>query len=123
MVETISVIDLKQKLKDIFCSENKSENKYSEIWLSDVDFGGLYQSDKFVVNVKAEHQIASCNEEIKHIVTNLFKQLSKEELSFVWRVDVYNSDEQIHCQSEDILVYTVADDCQSNTRNFQEITS
>jgi hypothetical protein len=111
MVTTISIEDLKKKLKDIFCAENKTNRKYSEIWLSDVDFGGLYQSDKFVVNVKSEYQIASCNEEIKHIVTNLFKQLSKEELSFIWRVDVYNSDEQFHCQSEDIPVYTTVDAC------------
>ncbi len=111
MVTKISIDDFRKKLKDIFCAENKVSRKYSEIWLSDVDFGGLYQSDKFVVNVKAEHKIASCNEEIKHIVTNLFKQLSKEELYFIWRVDVYNSDEQIHCKSEDILVYTTVDAC------------
>jgi len=111
MVTTISIEDFKKKLKDIFCAENKVNQKYAEIWLSDVDFGGLYQSDKFVVNVKARHQIASCNEEIKHIVTNLFKQLSKEELSFIWRVDVYNADEQIHCQIEDIIVYSTLDAC------------
>jgi hypothetical protein len=111
MVTTISIDDFKKKLKDIFGIENKANRKYSEVWLSDVDFGGLYQSDKFVVNVKAEHQIASCNEEIKHIVTNLFRQLSQDELSFIWRVDVYNSNEQIHCQSEDILIYTTVDAC------------
>ena len=111
MVTTISIDELKNKLKDIFCIENKANRKYAEIWLSDVDFGGLYQTDKFVVNVKAEHQIVSCNEEIKYIFTNLFKQLSKDELSFIWRVDVYNSDEQIHCQSDDILIYTTVDAC------------
>jgi len=112
MVVTISIEDLRKKLKDIFCKENKGTNKYSTVWLSDADFGGLYQSDKFVVNVKAEHEIDSCNEEIKYIITNLFKQLSKEELSAIWRVDVYNSFEEIHCQSDDILVYTDADACQ-----------
>ena len=111
MVNTISIDDLKKKLKDIFCNENKTSHKYAEVWLSDVDFGGLYQTDKFVVNVKAEHKISSCNEEIKYIITDLFKQLSKEELSLIWRVDVYNSFEQIHCQSDDILVYTEADAC------------
>lgn len=111
MVAELFIEDFKNKLKDIFCAENKIDRKYSEVWLSDVDFGGLYRSDKFVVNVKAEHQISSCNLEIKHIVTNLFKQLSKEELSLVWRVDVYNSDERIHCQSEDIPVYSTFDIC------------
>ncbi len=113
MVTAISIEDLKKKLKDIFCAENKANKKYAEVWLSDVDFGGLYQSDKFVVNinVKADYQIQSSNEEIKHVITNLFKQLSKNELPYIWRVDVYNSDEQIHCQSEDILVYTILDAC------------
>lgn len=113
MVVEVSVEGLRKKLRDIFCIENKATNKYSEVWLSEADFGGLYQSDKFVVNVKAEHEIDSCNEEIKYIVTVLFKQLSKKELSAIWRVNVYNSFEEIHCQSDDILVYTVSDACSS----------
>ncbi len=111
MVETISLKDLAKKLKNLFCAENKANRKYSEVWLSDVDFGGLYETDKVVVNVKAEHEIESCNEEIKYIVTVLFKQLSQEELSFIWRVDVYNSFEEIHCQTNDLLVYTALDAC------------
>ncbi len=111
MVATMSVEDLAKRLKDIFCVENKSKKKYAEIWLSDVDFGGLYQTDKVVVNVKTEHIIDSCNEEIKYIVTSLFKQLSQEELSLIWRVDVYNSFEEIHCQSDNLLVYTTIDAC------------
>lgn len=111
MVTDLSLDNLKKKLKDIFCEENKATRKYAEIWLSDVDFGGLYHSEKFVVNVKAEHHIESCNQEIKHIYTNLFKQLTQDELSFIWRVDVHNPAEQIHCQSEDILVYELLDTC------------
>ena len=113
MVNTISIGDLKKKLKDIFCRENKLSHRYSEVWLSNVDFGGLYQTDKFVVNVKAEHEILSCNEEIKYIVTHLFEQLTTEERSLIWRVDVYNSFEEIDCQSDDILVYTETDSCSS----------
>jgi len=111
MVIAISIEELAKKLKDIFCAENKASKKYSEIWLSDVDFGGLYQTDKVVVNVKADHDVESCNEEIKYIVTVLFKKLSKEELALIWRVDVYNSSEEIHCQSDDILVYATVDAC------------
>lgn len=113
MVNTISIEDLKKKLKDVFCDENKTSHKYSEVWLSDVDFGGLYQTDKVVVNVKAEHEIASCNEEIKYIVTHLFRQLTKEERSMIWRVDVYNSFEEIHCQSDDMIVFTEQGACSS----------
>ena len=63
MVNTVSIEELSKKLKDVFCNENKAEKKYATVWLSDVDFGGLYQTDKFVVNVKAEHKIASCNKD------------------------------------------------------------
>lgn len=111
MVTTISIEDLKKTLKAIFCAENKSNKKYAEVWLSEVDFGGLYQSDKFVVNVKAVHTIHSINAEIKYIVTNFFKQLTKEELSFIWRVDVFQAEEQVHRQIEDILVYSTDDAC------------
>lgn len=111
MVATISIEDLAKKLKDIFCIENKTNRKYSEVWLSDVDFGGLYQTDKVVVNVKAEHNIDSCNEEIKYIINVLFKQLSQEEMSLIWRVDVYNASEEFHCQTEDVMVYTEIDVC------------
>ncbi len=107
----ITVEDLAKKLKDFFCAENKADKKYSEIWLSDVDFGGLYQNDKVVVNVKAEHYIESCNEEIKLIVAKLFKHLSADELSLIWRVDVHNSFEEIHCQSDDLLVYATESSC------------
>lgn len=113
MVSTISVGDLKKKLKDIFCNENKASNKYALVWLSEVDFGGLYYADKFVVNVKAEHEIPSCNEEIKYIAAVLFRQLSKEERLQIWRVNVYNSFEEIRCERDDILVYTMSDVCSS----------
>jgi hypothetical protein len=103
MVTTESLEDV---LKNVFCTENKENKKYAEVWLSEADFGGLYQSNKFVLNVKAEHQIESCNSEIRYVTTQLFKKLSKEDWSLIWRVDVYNADEQIHCQSGDILVYS-----------------
>lgn len=111
MASKLSIEELKSKLKNLFCEENKTSHKYSEVWLSDVDFGGLYQTDKVVVNVKAEHEILSCNNEIKYIVAHLFGQLPVEERSMIWRVKVYNASEQMHCESDDILVYTEADAC------------
>lgn len=111
MVETVSTNNLAKKLKDIFCAENRVSRKYSEVWLSDVDFGGLYTSDKYVVNVKAEHEIESCNEEIKYIITHLFKQLTSEEISQIWRVDVYNSYEIMHCSSGQLPVFKSNEAC------------
>ena len=51
MVKAISINGLKEKLQDVFCKKDRTDKKYAEVWLSDVDFGGLYQSDKFVLNV------------------------------------------------------------------------
>lgn len=113
MAETMSVTieDLAKKLKEIFCAANKKNKKYAEVWLSDVDFGGLYHTDKVVVNVRVEHEVESCNEEIKYISIVLFDQLSRDENFFIWRIDVYNSFEDIHCSSDDLLVYTAKDQC------------
>ena len=47
-----------KNLKGIFCDSNKRDKRYSEVWLSDVDFGGLYHTNKYyILNVKAEHKI------------------------------------------------------------------
>ncbi len=110
MVNTIPTEDIKNKLKTIFSNENKPSYKYMQVWLSEVDFGGLYQTDKFVVNVKMKYEIGSYNEEIKYIATNLFKQLSIEERSLIWRVNVYNSSEETYLQYDDIIVYSENDE-------------
>ncbi|MEO6453442.1 MAG: hypothetical protein ABIN97_05185 [Ginsengibacter sp.] len=93
-------------LHSVFCEFNREKKKYSEIWLTEADFGGLYNSGKYVLNLKAEHDyyIDSCGHEIEEILT-LLDQKAKEELQFIWSVDIYDSDEEIHCQSMDTLVY------------------
>jgi hypothetical protein len=113
MAETVSVETLKLKLREVFCNENKSTKKYAEVWLLGVDFGGLYHSDKHVVNVKTEHEIDSCNDEIKYIFTHLNRNLAPEMYERIWRVDVYNANEQIHCQvsQDDILIYRLPEAC------------
>lgn len=112
MVATISINDLAKRLKHLFCAENRANKKYSEVWLTNVDFGGLYDFDKYVVNVRAGHEIESCNQEIKYIFTDLFKQLTKDELAQIWRVEVYNSFEQMHCQSEDLPIFSLKEACE-----------
>jgi hypothetical protein len=111
MVATISIEDLRLKLNHIFCVENKLNKKYSKVWLSEADFGGVYHSDKHIINVKAEHYINSCNNEIKHISSILFQNLQEDERSMIWRIVVYNSNEEIQCFSEDILVYDISTSC------------
>lgn len=99
-----------KQLHQIFCDTNKKDRKYSAVWLSDVDLGGMYYTDKYVLNVKAEHQIDNCNEEIIAIL-EVLDEKAKEELKYIWRVVVYNANEEWHCHSEDLMVYTEQDAC------------
>jgi hypothetical protein len=99
-----------KKLNEIFCDLNRTEKKYSEVWLTDADFGGLYYSELYVLNIKAEHQIHSCSDEIGYIIS-LLDEKAKEELKLIWRVDVYNADEEIHCQSDEGLIYNESIAC------------
>ena len=99
-----------KKLNSLFCTLHKEGKKYTEVWLSDVDFGDLYQSDKYILNVKAEHVIDSCNDEIKEILRILDKSV-KEELQYIWRVAVYDASESIHCVGEELAVYNEATSC------------
>jgi hypothetical protein len=99
------------KLNQLFCDTNRKDKRYSKIWLSEVDFGGIYFSnDKFILNVVAEHDIDNCNNEIREIISLLDKR-AKDELQSIWRVIVYNSREQWHCESDDLLVYSKEDAC------------
>ena len=97
--------DLAKALKDIFCMENLKQRKYAEVWLSEVDFGGLHLNDKVVVNVRAAEFIESRIVEIKHIAMDLLKLLDPEESRLVWRVSVYMFDEDEHCAGDELLVF------------------
>jgi len=99
-----------KNLNHLFCNLNKQGRKYSEVWLTDVDFGGLYQSGKYVLNVKAHHRIDSCNDEIKEILAILDKE-AHSELQYVWSVSVYDANDQIHCISSDSIVFDEGTAC------------
>lgn len=73
-----------KKLKEIFAESNKGEKKYSQIWLSEIDLGGLYYSDKFVLRLKAAHTIKDFFNEILEIITML-NEKAKEESKFIPR--------------------------------------
>lgn len=99
-----------ENLYKVFCNSKKEGKVYSEVWLCDEDFGGLYHSGSYVLNVRVNHQIDDCSDEIKEIVEMLAEK-AKSEFSFISRVDVYSEDENIHCSSEDIRVYADEGSC------------
>ncbi len=102
-----------KNLQSAFCDFNSNIKKYSEIWLTDADFGGMYASGKYILNLKAElgYDIDSCGQEIDDILTFL-EQKTKEELQFIVRVDIYDSEEEIHCQSHELLLYNESIACE-----------
>ena len=101
---------IRKKLNSLFCDINKEGKKYAEVWLSDIDFGELYQSDKYVLNVKAEHIIDSCKDEIDEIL-ELLDEKAKEELQSIWQVRIFDSADEIHCASDEVLIYSEAEKC------------
>ncbi|HTE29280.1 MAG TPA: hypothetical protein VK666_02825 [Chryseolinea sp.] len=98
------------KLNNIFCQLGKEGKKYSEVWLEETDFGGLYMSNKFTLNIRALHQINDCGEEIKDIVFLLYDK-ANEEYSHIFEVVVYGADDNIHCQSNEMMVYEDSKSC------------
>ena len=102
---------LVKKLSNLFSSLNSESRKYTEVWLSDVDFGGWYHSDKFVIlHVKAEQVLGRITTEIKNLVYILHDRL-KEEAPNIWSVVVYDASERVHCGNGEIMVYDEATAC------------
>ncbi len=100
-----------KKLNEVICNYSKlTDKKYSEVWLAPVDFGGLYDNGKFNLCVKAEHQIDSCLDETTDIIRYLDEN-AKDQLAIIWAVLVYDSDDQIHCESEALRVFDDSHSC------------
>lgn len=99
-----------EKLNKIFCNKNKSGNKYLEIWLTEADLGGIYKNGKYILNVKAEHEIPSCFDEIGNIL-DLLEREAKEESKFIWSVNVYDPSDRIHCEGEEMLILDESNAC------------
>jgi hypothetical protein len=98
-----------KKLKKMFCDIIATGKRYSEVWISDIDYGGLYHSDKYVIlNVKMENQVTNRYEEMSWIIDYL-NENAHEELQSIWSVQVYNADDRLHCVEDGIPVYEQED--------------
>lgn len=93
-----------KSLHDVFCVNNVDGKKYVEVWLEEENFDGLYNSGKYVLCLKAQHEIDSCLDETQEIL-DLLNEKAKNELEFIWRVIIYDMDENVHCASEDLKVF------------------
>ncbi len=100
---------LVEQVKTILCSINKLNIKYDTAWLSFED--DLTGRERYILNVKAEHTISSCYDEIRFLTKTLWEQLDPKSLKMISRIAVYNSSEQVHCWGEDILLLEDASVC------------
>jgi len=98
-----------KNLHQLFCKARKKNKIYSKVWLEIADFGGLYDSKKYILNVKAHHQIENHYGEIKDVLYLLDKE-AKEELSYIWRVAVYHANEDVYSESN-LVVYEEEEAC------------
>jgi hypothetical protein len=93
------------ELKDIFSAINQKEKRYSRVWLSDENYGGLYYSGKYVLNAIAEHHIHEYSPEIRYLIDLLAEKLGNEKFSLIDRVAVYLDSEYVEMGRDDIMLY------------------
>lgn len=93
-----------RKLRDVFGKNDKGVKKYNQIWLSEIDFNGLYQSDKFTLNLKSKNKIERYLTELE-FVSSLLRDKAKEELKYIMVVKVFGPDEKAEPESDDYIVY------------------
>jgi hypothetical protein len=92
-----------ENLKCLFRDVNKKEAKYVEVWLSPVEFdGGTRSSRHFCLNAIVNHKLTENDDEVTPLV-NLLK--GREEYRHIWRVYVFDQEDELHCESDEILIY------------------
>ena len=94
------------ELKDIFNTLNKNEHRYSKVWLSDENFGGLYYSGKYVLNLRAKHKIDSYKSEVGYLIRMLREKLGIEKAAYIFNMEVFEEKEYAEPGRDDIILYT-----------------
>jgi hypothetical protein len=92
-----------ENLKRLFRDVNKQGEKYVEVWLSPVEFDNGERSSKhFVLNAIVNHKLGETDDELTPLVA-LVKD--REEYRHLWRVYVFDPEDELHCESDEILIY------------------
>jgi hypothetical protein len=96
-------LDVIKNLKRLFRDLNKREQKYAEVWLSPVEFdGGTRSSRHFSLNVMVNHKLEEEDDELTPLL-NLLKD--REEYMHIWRIYVFDPEDELHCMEDEILIY------------------
>jgi hypothetical protein len=88
-----------EQLHSVFCELNKGKRKYSEAWLSDVDFGGWYYSDNYELHVKTNYRIENYYNEVLAIF-EMIKSSTHDVLRHIWSVSVHDSSDKYRYRLE-----------------------
>lgn len=93
-----------KNLNKAFSSYSKETGRsYSGVWLTDVNFDGLYENDMFILCVKSDHEIDSCLDEITDILNYLGRE-AQEESKLIWSIKVYNTNDKIYCDGTMMMI-------------------
>ena len=94
-------------LKDIFADINKENKRYTRVWLTDMDYGGLYHSGDYILCAIAAPHIRSFSPEISYLIDLLAEKLGQEKFSYINKVVVYLANERFeNSDRDDIIIYS-----------------
>lgn len=96
-------LDVIKNLKHLFHEVGKKGGRYREVWLSPVAFdGGGRSSRNFYLNVLVNHKLGEKDDEMTPLLDIL---KGKEEYDHIWRIYVFDPDDELHCEPDEILIY------------------
>jgi hypothetical protein len=96
-------LDVIKNLKCLFGDLNKNGQRYAEVWLSPVEFdGGSRSSRNFFLNIMVNHKLGEEDDEIASLLTLL---KGREEYQHIWRIYVFDPEDELHCMEDEILIY------------------
>ena len=94
------------EMKELFSELNRKENLYSKVWLSDENFGGLYHSGMYILNLKSKHKINGYKSEVSFLNNVLNGKFGKEKGAYIFNLEVFNENEFAYPDSNDIILYS-----------------
>lgn len=93
-----------KEIKNIFLDINAKEKKYSRVWLSEANFGGLYRSGKYQVNVKPWHNSDNIDEG-RNLIYMLHEKIDVEtRRKYYYMAQIHNENEEIYTEPGDIVL-------------------
>ena len=100
-----------RNLNQAFCDNQKEgSKKFTEAWLSYIDFGGLYFTDEhYILTVKAAY-LDGLHKDIREVLM-LIQQKAEQELKHIAQVSVRHVDDRMYCTADDFPVFKADESC------------